>query len=97
VWPNMPGAYARTANPGADQRERIVISNCWRIMVSPKPVSDNPALVGGINVMGGKITNSSGRRRAHGLSWTPPKFLMAWAFRTVAKPYLFSQTTRFFG
>jgi alanine dehydrogenase len=69
---NMPGAYARTATQALTNA-----TNRYIEMLADYDLAEacqrQPALVGGINVMGGKVTNSV-VAAAHGLPWTPPKF-----------------------
>ena len=69
---NMPGAYARTATQALTNA-----TNRYIEMLADHGLAEacqrQPALVGGINVMGGKITNQV-VAAAHGLPWTPPKF-----------------------
>ena len=69
---NMPGAYARTATQALTNA-----TNRYIELLADHGLAEacqrQPALVGGINVMGGKITNPV-VAAAHGLPWTPPKF-----------------------
>jgi alanine dehydrogenase len=69
---NMPGAYSRTATQALTNA-----TNRYIEMLADYGFAEacqrQPALVGGINVMGGKITNPV-VAAAHGLPWTPPKF-----------------------
>ena len=69
---NMPGAYARTATQAltnATYRYIEMLADYGLAEVCQR----QPALVGGINVMDGKVTNPV-VAAAHGLPWTPPKF-----------------------
>jgi len=69
---NMPGAYARTATQAltnATNRYIEMLADYGLAEVCQR----QPALVGGINVMRGKVTNPV-VAAAHGLPWTPPKF-----------------------
>jgi alanine dehydrogenase len=69
---NMPGAYSRTAIQALTNA-----TNRYIEMLADYGLAEacqrQSALVGGINVMGGKITNPV-VAAAHGLPWTPPKF-----------------------
>jgi alanine dehydrogenase len=69
---NMPGAYSRTATQALTNA-----TNRYIEMLADYGLAEacqrQPALVGGINVMCGKITNQV-VAAAHGLPWTPPTF-----------------------
>ena len=68
---NMPGAYSRTATQALTNA-----TNRYIELLADHGLAEacqrQPALVGGINVMGGKVTNQV-VAAAHGLPWTPPK------------------------
>jgi alanine dehydrogenase len=68
---NMPGAYSRTATQALTNA-----TNRYIELLADHGLGEacqrQPALVGGINVMGGKITNQV-VAAAHRLPWTPPK------------------------
>jgi alanine dehydrogenase len=69
---NMPGAYSRTATQAltnATNRYIEMLADYGLAEASQR----QPALVGGINVMGGKVTNPV-VAAAHGLPWTPPTY-----------------------
>ena len=69
---NMPGAYARTATQAlanATYRYLELIADHGLAEACQKV----PALVGGLNVMDGKITHKA-VAGAHGLAYSPPKF-----------------------
>jgi alanine dehydrogenase len=68
----MPGAYSRTATQAltnATNRYIEMLADYGLAEASQR----QPALVGGINVMGGKVTNPV-VAAAHGLPWTPPTY-----------------------
>ncbi len=69
---NMPGAYSRTATQALTNATYRFVE-----MLADHGLAEacqrQPALLGGINVMGGKITHAV-VAAAHGLSWTAPKF-----------------------
>jgi alanine dehydrogenase len=69
---NMPGAYARTATQALTNATNRYIELLADYGLA-EACQRQPALVGGINVMGGKITNPV-VAAAHGLPWQPPKF-----------------------
>ena len=69
---NMPGAYARTATQALTNATNRYIEILADYGLA-EACQRQPALLGGINVMDGKITNPV-VAAAHGLSWTPPKF-----------------------
>jgi len=69
---NMPGAYARTATQAlanATYRYLELVADHGLAEACQKL----PALVGGLNVMDGKITHKA-VAGAHGLAYSPPKF-----------------------
>jgi alanine dehydrogenase len=68
---NMPGAYARTATQALTNATNRYIELLADYGLA-EACQRQPALVGGINVMGGKITNQV-VAAAHGLPWTTPK------------------------
>ncbi len=67
---NMPGAYARTATQALTN-----VTYRYIELLADSGLTEachrQPALVGGINVMGGKLTQSA-VAEAHGMSWSPP-------------------------
>lgn len=72
---NMPGAYARTATQALTNVTFPyvqLLADCGLT----EAVQRQPVLLGGINVMGGKITHPA-VAEAHGLPWTDPKSLVA--------------------
>jgi alanine dehydrogenase len=69
---NMPGAYSRTATQALTNATNRYIELLADYGLA-EACQRQPALVGGINVMGGKITNQV-VAAAHGLPWTAPKF-----------------------
>jgi alanine dehydrogenase len=68
---NMPGAYSRTATQALTNATNRYIELLADYGLA-EACQRQPALVGGINVMGGKITNQV-VAAAHGLPWTTPK------------------------
>ncbi len=69
---NMPGAYSRTATQAlANATFRYIELLADHGLA--EACQRQPALLGGINVMGGKITHSV-VADAHGLPWEAPKF-----------------------
>ena len=69
---NMPGAYSRTATQALTNATNRYIEMLADYGLA-EACQQQPALVGGINVMGGKVTNPV-VAAAHGLPWTPPTF-----------------------
>ena len=68
---NMPGAYARTATQAlANVTYRYV--ELLADLGLKEACQRQPALIGGMNVMGGKITHRA-VAEAHGLPYTPPE------------------------
>ena len=69
---NMPGAYARTATQALANATHHYVE-----LLADHGLAEacrrQPALLGGINVMGGKITHAA-VAAAHGLPWTTPDF-----------------------
>ena len=67
---NMPGAYARTATQALTN-----VTNRYMETLADHGLAEacrrHPALVGGINVMGGKVTHSA-VAEAHGLPFEKP-------------------------
>ncbi|HWQ92383.1 MAG TPA: alanine dehydrogenase [Clostridia bacterium] len=69
---NMPGAYARTATQALTNvtfRYIEMLADSGLVEACQR----QPALVGGINVMGGKVTHKA-VAEAHGIPFTPPQF-----------------------
>ena len=68
---NMPGAYARTATQALTN-----VTYRYLELLADHGLADacrqQPALVGGINVMGGQITHKA-VAEAHGLNYSPPQ------------------------
>lgn len=67
---NMPGAYARTATQALTNvtyRYVETLADCGLAEACHK----QPSLLGGINVLGGKVTHKA-VAEAHGLAWTAP-------------------------
>jgi alanine dehydrogenase len=68
---NMPGAYARTATQALTN-----VTYRYLELLADHGLSEacrlQPALKGGINVMGGNITHPA-VAAAHGLSFSPPQ------------------------
>ena len=69
---NMPGAYARTATQALTNVTYRYIELLADLGLA-EACQRQPALVGGINVMGGKISHKA-VAEAHGLAWEQPKF-----------------------
>jgi len=69
---NMPGAYARTATQALTNVTYRYIET-----LADHPLAEacqrQPSLVGGINVMGGKLTHKA-VGEAHGMNWEAVKF-----------------------
>jgi len=67
---NMPGAYARTATQALTN-----VTYPYIELLADSGLAEacqrQPALVGGINVMNGKLTQKA-VAQAHGMSWSPP-------------------------
>ena len=68
---NMPGAYARTATQALANVTYRYIEMLADLGLA-EACQRHPALVGGINVMGGKITHKA-VAEAHGMAWEQPK------------------------
>ncbi len=66
---NMPGAYARTATQALTNVTYRYIETLADLNLAEACVRQ-PSLVGGINVMGGKLTHKA-VAEAHGMAWTP--------------------------
>lgn len=69
---NMPGAYARTATQALTNVTYRYIETLADYGIS-EACNKQPSLLGGINVMGGKITHKA-VAEAHGMEFTAPKF-----------------------
>ncbi len=69
---NMPGAYARTATQALTNVTYRYLETLADLGLA-EACQRQPAIVGGINVMGGKITHQA-VAEAHGLPFTPPTF-----------------------
>jgi alanine dehydrogenase len=69
---NMPGAYARTATQALTNVTYRYIETLADLGLK-EACQKQPALVGGINVMGGKLTHKA-VAEAHGLQYDAPKF-----------------------
>ena len=67
---NMPGAYARTATQALTNVTYRYIETLADLGLA-EACHRQPALVGGINVMGGKVTHKA-VAEAHGMTYTPP-------------------------
>jgi alanine dehydrogenase len=69
---NMPGAYARTATQALTN-----VTYRYLELLADSGLADacerQPALLGGINVMGGKLTHQA-VANAHGMPWSPLAF-----------------------
>jgi alanine dehydrogenase len=67
---NMPGAYARTATQALTN-----VTYRYLEMLADLGLAEacrhQPALIGGLNVMGGKVTHKA-VAEAHGIEYTPP-------------------------
>lgn len=68
---NMPGAYARTATQALTNVTYRYLETLADLGLK-EACQRQPALVGGINVMAGKLTHKA-VAEAHGLKYTPPK------------------------
>ena len=68
---NMPGAYARTATQALTNVTYRYIEMLADLGLA-EACQRQPALLGGINVMDGRLCNQA-VAQAHGLSWTSPK------------------------
>jgi alanine dehydrogenase len=68
---NMPGAYARTATQALTNATYRYIETFADLGLA-EACKKQPALIGGINVMGGNITHSA-VAAAHGLNYVAPK------------------------
>jgi alanine dehydrogenase len=66
----MPGAYARTATQALTN-----VTYRYLEMLADLGLAEacrhQPALIGGLNVMGGKVTHKA-VAEAHGIEYTPP-------------------------
>jgi alanine dehydrogenase len=69
---NMPGAYARTATQALTNVTYRYLETLADHGV-PEACQKQPSLLGGINVMGGKITHKA-VAEAHGMEFVAPKF-----------------------
>ena len=67
---NMPGAYARTATQALTNVTYRYIELLADLGLA-EACQRQPALVSGINVMGGKLTHKA-VAEAHGMQWSPP-------------------------
>jgi len=67
---NMPGAYSRTATQALTNATNRYVEMLADFGLA-EACRKQPSLVGGINVMGGKVTHSV-VAAAHGLQYTPP-------------------------
>lgn len=68
---NMPGAYARTATQALTNVTYRYIETLADLNIA-EACNRQPSLVGGINVMGGKLTHKA-VAEAHGMNWEAPK------------------------
>lgn len=68
---NMPGAYARTATQALTNVTYRYIETLADLNLA-EACQRQPSLVGGINVMGGKVTHKA-VAEAHGMTWEAPK------------------------
>jgi alanine dehydrogenase len=68
---NMPGAYARTATQALTNVTYRFLENLADHSLGDA-INRQPALLGGINVMGGKVTHKA-VAEAHGMEFTAPK------------------------
>lgn len=68
---NMPGAYARTATQALTNVTYRYIETLADMNLA-EACNRQPSLVGGINVMGGKLTHKA-VAEAHGMVWEAPK------------------------
>ena len=71
---NMPGAYARTATQALANTTYRYLEMLADLGVADA-VAKQPALLGGINVMDGKITQEA-VAEAHGMPYTDPRTLI---------------------
>ncbi len=69
---NMPGAYARTATQALANVTYRYIEMLADLGLN-EACQRQPALIGCINVMGGKVTHKA-VAEAHGMAWEQPKF-----------------------
>ena len=69
---NMPGAYARTATQSLTNATYRYIETLADYGVA-EACRQQPSLLGGINIMAGKVTHAA-VARAHGLPFQPPEF-----------------------
>lgn len=69
---NMPGAYARTATQALTNVTFRFLETLAENSLGDA-INRQPALLGGINVMGGQVTHKA-VAEAHGFSFTAPKF-----------------------
>ncbi len=69
---NMPGAYARTATQALTNVTYRYIEMLADLGLA-EACQRQPALLGGINVMGGKVSHQA-VAEAHGLAWEKPRF-----------------------
>ncbi|HEX3799240.1 MAG TPA: alanine dehydrogenase [Verrucomicrobiae bacterium] len=67
---NMPGAYARTATQALTNVTYRYVELLADLGLAEACVKQ-PALIGGLNVMGGKVTHKA-VAEAHGLAYSPP-------------------------
>jgi len=67
---NMPGAYARTATQALTNVTYRYFETLADLGLTDA-VQEQPALIGGINVMEGKITHKA-VAAAHGMDWSAP-------------------------
>jgi alanine dehydrogenase len=68
---NMPGAYARTATQALTNVTYRFIETLADHSLADA-INRQPSLLGGINVMGGKVTHKA-VAEAHGLTWSAPE------------------------
>ena len=71
---NMPGAYARTATQALTNVTHRYVELLADFGLA-EAVAKQPALLGGINVFGGKVTQQA-VAEAHGMEYTDPKTLL---------------------
>lgn len=69
---NMPGAYARTATQALTNVTYRYVELLADLGL-PEACQRQPALLGGLNVMGGKVTHKA-VAEAHGMEYTAPAF-----------------------
>ena len=67
---NMPGAYARTATQALTNVTYRYLEMLADLGLA-EACQKQPALIGGINVMGGQVTHKA-VAEAHGMKYTPP-------------------------